>query len=88
MRVSFGKLTPFHSKITSWCTGKDFKKMTSEYLSVDVAELTITPFWIKTIPEKSEKVSVVVKTLIFLKNSKIYRYPQLCLLTYFYFLLL
>jgi len=44
---------------------KDFKKMTSEYLSIDAAELTITPFWIKTIPEKSEKVSVVVKNIDF-----------------------
>lgn len=44
---------------------KDFKKMTSEYLSVDAAELTITPFWIKTIPEKSEKVTVVVKNIDF-----------------------
>lgn len=42
---------------------KDFKKMTSEYLSVDAAELTITPFWIKTIPEKIEKVTVMVKNI-------------------------
>ncbi len=43
---------------------KDFRKTTSAYLSIDTAELTITPFWIKTIPEKREKITILLKNTI------------------------
>ncbi|MFA5933681.1 MAG: hypothetical protein WC795_00445 [Candidatus Paceibacterota bacterium] len=41
---------------------KDFQKILSNYKNIDSAEVTVRPFWKRTIPDDKKKITIIIKT--------------------------